>query len=65
MAKKNIGKPVKVREPWYKSRRIWGAIISSATGILALFPIPFKAEIVTSLGIIGGAFGLTSYLKPK
>jgi len=52
-------------EPWYKSRRIWGSILSGAALTLVLvFPEEYNIIVAGASGL-ATAFGLTSFMKPK
>lgn len=53
------------KEPWYMSRRVWGAVISAAvlTGVLLA---PEQYDNWVALGsLVAGALGVTSWVKPK
>ena len=58
-------------EPWYKSRRIWSAVLSGAVAVLVqlgqsgVIQPEIANQVATMAVIIGGSFGLTSWLKPK
>lgn len=61
------------QEPWYQSRVTWGALLSIATGIAALFGIVISPEdielfigIAMAAGtVIGGAITLYGRWKAK
>ena len=50
------------KEPWYKSRRMWSAILAAGTAILIQFGYVDVATVLTS---VAGSFGVHSWVKPK
>ena len=57
---------VKVREAWFKSRRVWGTIFATASSGLILFAkIPYVNELSALFGLIAASLGVTSFIKPK
>lgn len=55
----------KGNEPWYMSRRIWGAVLSAAVAVyVALVPEQMDLAIMVG-GSIASALGISSWVKPK
>jgi hypothetical protein len=58
-------------EPWYKSRRIWSAVLSGVLAIVIqlgaseVIDMSLANNLASVIAVIGGSFGLNSWLKPK
>lgn len=52
-------------EPWWKSRRVKSAILSAAVAV-AVVLAPDQYDLILAVGsFAAGAFGVTSWVKPK
>lgn len=61
MAKVNTGGGLG-NEPWYKSRRLYGAILCGVAAVTAYLGLPWVAEVCV---IVAGAFNIRSWTKSK
>lgn len=54
------------KEPWYKSRRVWG-ILMTAAGYAAyhLVPEPWNMALMTLLDGVAVTFNIQSWIRPK
>lgn len=50
------------KEAWYKSRRMWGGVLSVISAGLIQFGYIDIASLVI---VIAGSFGVTSWVRPK
>lgn len=54
-----------IKEPFWKSRRIWGAILTAITAIYVII-MPEHYDLAVMLGAgVASALGITSFIKPK
>jgi len=64
MAKKQILNTGKGNEPFWKSRRIWGAVLSGVV-LTAILIAPEQYDlIIAGASGVAGILGLTSWVKP-
>lgn len=53
------------REPWIRSRRLWGALLSAiVAGTIAFYP-EMNEPILAVAGAIAAGLGIDSWVRPK
>ncbi len=53
---------MKQKEPWYMSRRVWGAALSGLAVVGYSLGFPWAPEV---MGLVASILGVTSFINPK